>query len=223
MAWKRFNPCSPCCCPTIGYTDVEWEIAAVCCKPRYNKIVQMKDMTAEELAPALRKCAVVMAGPIGCGSAFANIRFDEEVWPTIGEWVAEGGRLFCWGEYAGCMSEDQRDDLNEFLSVIGSTMSIGEEACDPFCFTREGVPQDVPIMTGIDVVTYAYTNEVIGGTTLAVTDPDGGCPGMPFLALEAVGAGFVMFAGDGNLFISCAPGNCDLLNAFVTLGDEELL
>jgi hypothetical protein len=214
---KNNGPGNCCCCPTVGFEENEIVAFKTCCDSS-QPITNLYQMSPSQLAESLRRCGMVYCGPSAqCGT---GLSFPQSLWPTIRTWVEGGGRLFVAGEYVPCIGQAALDNINSFVASLGSSMSLGSKQCDSGCNSWQTQIEDVPLMEGITNVFHAATNEVMGGTPLARTFQ---CGHVPFLAIERIGQGWVMLAGDSNLTEGCGYNNCPLWNAFINNGDDEIL
>jgi hypothetical protein len=164
------------------------------------------------LEEKLDLCDAIFIGPVGqCGYSTC---LDVDQAYIIGTWIYDGGRAFVAGEYMPCITNVQLTNINAFLSAIGSGMSFGNVLADCGCSSNwTGVLNtSVPMLADVPHIMHACTNSVSGGTWLAnINSP----PGYPFIAMEAIGNGFVMAAGDSNLTATCGYNNCKLWEAFI--------
>lgn len=227
MGWKMFNPGCACCCKTIGFEAGRNQGIIECCENGEHPAEEGIWSNINKLA----NVEVLFAGALSCGY---STRFREEDWPTIAQWVRDGGRLYVSGEFRSCIG-DSLDHLNEFLYEIGSTMSLGEKTCECNCAPNHpGVLNtSLPLLDGVSAVYHACTNEVIGGTWVAMTQeyteegpnntgPE--CSNVPYMAIQKEVDGYIMVSGDSNIFHGCDypdEGNCPLWRNFINA--EELL
>lgn len=232
----QFNPCNPRCgCQLIGWINAAYGYALSCCPSgTYPYVDNVKD-DISLLDDIDILFYVVAAG--GCHPNYAFI--DSSDWAAVRSWVEAGGRLLIGAEhfiaggpeFGGCMTEASRTNLNDFLFSIGSSMAISAVSCNQGCVGFFSEPWYAPtvgsaqIVSGQSWVDIASVTEVTGGTALAETIAEGGggacTSALTFLAIEAIGSGYVMVSGDGNIFSgACAAvgTNCWLIQRFVTGG-----
>lgn len=210
MRWSPGCNCCHCKYPKkIGFDREAISLIVDCCQPNGYK-------TATNLCDhidRLDECEVVFCGSPNteCGP---GICFVEDDWETITEWIENGNRLFVNAEYKGCISLVAKTTLNEFLSAIGTEMSIGDVAYDCGCSPEwTGIIQELPLTENVEVIFHACTNSVEGGTVVAYCNED---EEVPYIAVEAVGDGFVLCCGDSSVF-SCSYDNCTFWDNFIRL------
>lgn len=227
--FKLFNICEPCCCPTVGYEALEIPAADQCCKPHYGSITYLYNFDGTALREKLDECVMVFMGPTG--TCDFNTNFDDDQIGIIATWINEGGRVYLASEYIGCMSHANVERQNEIIGLLGSSMSIGEKACNCGCFSQQwtgSLNLSVPMIADCTAIHCACTNEVIGGTWLAKTitegDEDGKCyDPYPYIAMEKIGDGYLIVSGDSNITTGCGYDNCCLFRNFIQNSDEDML
>jgi len=110
-------------------------------------------------------------------------------------------------------------------------MRIGGNACNSGCgFNLGTVGTPNIVQGGLQGIWLAAAGEVTGGTPLALTVAEGGPPcdvAYPFIAIEALGSGFVILVADSNVE-SCVDGlgkslNCDFFCRWCDYEDTKII
>lgn len=226
MAYKLFNPGCECCGCAVGFEFDVWGDVLDCLPNGTRTITNVRNDIDQ-----LDQCCFLYAG---CRTCSQCINFFNADWPKIKEWIERGGRMYLAGEYifetTHCMADRAR--FNSFLLALGSSMSIGTTGCNCGCY---GVVQsgEAGIAQGIEI-SLACTNEILGGVSVAITKPEED-PGTSSedcsepivgIAVEQLGEGLLMVAGDSNLFIQTPPchyNNCGLVTRWHTWKTADIL
>jgi len=235
MADWAFN--LACCCCPVGFDVGAWPgIQGCICE---NPIVYLRDDISR-----IVDCKAVFCGPSSvCGGA---MKFKPEQYSAIKDWVENGGRLWCNGEYNqdgdgyDCLGDEARDKINSFMSALGCSMQVGHHACNCGCLDPEGNPwlgingaaKIVTTPTSLPGVYHACVGEVTGGTTInrarPMQDNQGGnspacLSSYPWIAIEQVGQGVVVLTGDSDVFDGCGHDNCEIAKRFINNEPEDLI
>jgi len=97
---------------------------------------------------------------------------------ALQNFLGGGGTLFLLGENNGFST--QNSNINNLLTALGSSMSLGNLSLDTGFHTTTNIGAD-PLNTGVSDFTYAYTSNVVsGGTSLIQT-----INGTTFIAYES--------------------------------------
>lgn len=225
MALKRFQPGQPCCCGAIGREGPEeTSVVQYCCKGKNYKLIPSIE---SDNADKIYQCRAIFVGAIGDGKC--DTTMDPGV---VSDYMYNGGRVFVQGEYATYCDNAK---INAFIQQIGGSMTIGTHHricnCDFKPEWTGNINTSVPMLRDVDAIMHACTNNVDGGTWLATTNSEPGPFGeescldpFPFIAMEQVGDGFLIVAGDsnvaGNVYYEI---NCALWRAFIENPPERML
>lgn len=223
------------CCLVIGFDGAAWPEVTGCVSARV-----VENLYAD--ISRINECKAVFCGMHSyCGEPFL---FDASQYSAIREWVENGGRLYCNGEYYlsdfdYCMSPGTRDQINDLMDTVGSSMRFAAGQCNCGCpegdmwLGSSGPARIMSYPSSLSGVYHACTCEVVGGTVVGYTDaePSSENPqcnsAYPFIGIEQVVEGFVILAGDGNIFSgsgSCNPfDNCELARRFIENRSEDLV
>lgn len=200
---------------------------------------------------SLNLCKVLFCIPTGCRQ---EIALTNKQFTKIKNWVEKGGRLWCCGEYAleeitedyrSCYDIDARTKFNNLMSAIGSSLRINPKVCNCGCEDPDGNPwlgingtaKIVTTPTILPGVYHACTSEITGGTVINRTKPikdekggssDACLTSYPWLAIEKIGKGVVVAAGDLNVIpnpedFSCGYDNCELFYRFINSPVDDLV
>lgn len=136
----------------------------------------------------------------------------------IAAWIATGKRVIFMSEYPGYYSHFDITQVNDFLALLGSGMAQVNNGirydCDCNCEWTCTLT-DIPLNNDVERILHACTGEVVGGTPVAYTNEK---PDVCFIALEQIGAGYLLFSADSNIFSTdCGYNNEVLLNNFLNL------
>ena len=97
---------------------------------------------------------------------------------ALQNFLGGGGTLFLLGENNGFST--QNSNINNLLTALGSSMSLGNLSLDTGFHTTTNIDAD-PLNTGVSDFTYAFTSNVVsGGTSLIRT-----LNGTTFIAYES--------------------------------------
>ena len=219
---KRNSPGCTCCCK-ICWAIERGSVDVCLCGASNGKT----NINADIDRLTHDACKLLFVGPQNVCNVWS---YSQDNWETTREWVEEGGRLYVSGEFRiACFTNANKANLNDFLSAMGTGMALGERACNCQCTKIPsgdpwlGIPQPVQIMTDLPGLMHACTNEIIGGTPIVKTEPEGALSGcadsFPFVAGERIGDGIVIAAGDSNIFSGCGFDNCEF---FKRLRDNDI-
>jgi len=179
----------PCCCAyKIGFDENAWAVTG--CDAQVTVVEDIKDDIS-----LLDECIAVFCGNNNdCGEA---IRWEEEDWPTIKEWVEAGGRLWIGGEWAQTDPEQfsciqDADTLNEFLDAMGSGIVYVKEDN-----TTQGACTAGTANIAQDFTPFNYNRcgTFTGGTTVWL-----GQSSKKVVVCEEIGDGFIFVTSDSNLY-----------------------
>jgi hypothetical protein len=179
-----------CCCVTIGYDQIpaganfffgfsgSGESFASCCETT-ESIIFLKNGIGR-----IYDCRLVIAGMNAIcntkpdGSRGISVNFSESDWPTIKDYIENGGRLFFHGAYETCLMD--RDRANEFMSALGSSLRISNRFNPALpaaylydkCGPAEMFPGEAKISHDIDRMWAGTFNTVEGGDASVWVYPD---------------------------------------------------
>lgn len=99
----------------------------------------------------------------------------------ISDFLTSGGTVFLVGENDDFFS-GANSAINALLSDLGSGMSLNNNTIDAGFQVGAGAVSADPLTAGVSALTYAFTNSIDGGTSLATTRG-----GQTLIAVEAGG------------------------------------
>jgi hypothetical protein len=228
MGWGGWN-CG--CCPIVTENDTGfYELA-------FASIGGGCRLTTSNIDQLLPCATLAMIGTSNACSQWTQFLPVVENFVT---WLKVGGkRLYIAGEFTTCLTAEGYTVTNNFLSAVGSTMSLSPATCDYYCGDGNvglmGAPTNVQIMQGLGGVVHNACCEVLGGTAICMTTQTaqnayGSCyPAFSFISGEFVyDKSIVVLAGDCNIAngtgVTCNPANnFTFFNRLLTLPINNIL
>jgi hypothetical protein len=227
LAFRQFAVGCPCCCGGfVGFEHDAMPHVYNCCDKPMQYLSNLKDDLSR-----LDELDMVFAGPI---DSFTKIKFSESDWPTLRQWLEDGGKMYVSGEFYSVAGETGYiANINSFVEAMGSEMRIQENYLyndGGGCHARAtNIAPDLPVMKGVTKICIAATNKVTGGTPLCETviptfGPGGTDPDpVPFIAIEKIGDGWLCFCGDSNCLGNTCSGyqelNCPFVRNMISVRD----
>lgn len=170
-----------------------------------------------------------------CRLVYANcisgVPFAAGDYAEIADYVAEGGRFWVQTEWESPspgfgFPPTRPVGVDDFVAALGGSMSWVGGGHDEFCESVAGESRlcqagDAAIGQNVEVK-MAMSAEIAGGTSVLLTPTDG----LPMVAVEAVGEGFIFMSGDSNIWNgagSCGYDNCDFFWRLVNWTNAEIL
>lgn len=225
---RQFQVGCPCCnpCSVIGFEGGENPGILDCCRGQDSKFKHPAiTQIYQDIEKLTDEVKVLFAGAIGC--SYSTL-FTSDQHEHINQWITNGGRLYVAGEYSGCIGSANLENLNSFISGIGSEMQVTDDVCECTCSQDwTGILNpDLPLLDDVEGVLHACTAGVSGGTWVATTayyEESGAnntgpeCSEMVYIAIEKIGEGYILVSGDSNIFAGCPYDNCPFWRNFIEL------
>ncbi len=209
----------PWCCDktAVGFDNDAWEFAADC----FADYRIIENVSAD--LDLLDECTLLMSGlHDSCGTA---IKFLQQDWDTIKDWIEAGGRFYLSTEWengtpSSCLADP--DTVNDFLEYLGTEIRYEGGLTD--AGTHTSVVGDANIASGLTNFPMGATAEVSGGT-LVFGSWTYGFGGVRMLAAEQIGDGFLFFSGDSNNYAptTITDDSCTFALRMLTWPSEDLL